>query len=82
MQIIDMTRTSWGHNIKTMSNDGEGHLKFAIWCTPGPKPGDELVYKVATGTNRAIIDEVKWPVNVDDMYFIEVTVIERIPRVQ
>ncbi len=79
-RTIDMLRKTWGHNIETMSNDGEGHLKFAIWCTPGPKPGDEIMYEVEYGTNRVRVDDVRWTGNVDDMYFIEVTVIERIPR--
>jgi hypothetical protein len=79
MKSIDMTQTAWGHNIETMSNDNQGHLKFAIWCRQRPEVGDELVWLVKLGTNKARIDDVQWTGNVDDMYFIKVTVTERIP---
>lgn len=79
-RVIDMLRPTWGHNLETVSNDGNGHLRFAVWLTPEPRVGDRMKYEVQHGVNIVRIDNVKWTGNVDDMYFIDTTVVERIPK--
>lgn len=76
-RVIDMTGTTWGHNFSVTSSDGKMWSGF-VWCTPGPKVGDQLKWKTTYGVAVLDIIESEWTVNVDDMYKVKLTLAERI----
>jgi hypothetical protein len=76
-RVIDMTRTTWGHNF-SMIGEVDGYRTAFLWCTPGPKAGDQIKWKTNYGFAILDIVESEWTVNVDDMYKVKLVVAERI----
>lgn len=74
--IIDMTRPRWGHNWDAKQGD-DGLLRGFMWATPGPRVGDEVLWRSVHGLTRGEIVESKWTMNVDDMFSVVVEVKER-----
>lgn len=76
-KVHDFTRLYWGHNFEARTLEGTDVLKGWVWCTPGPRAGDEFIWKSAGGMRRGLVLESVWSSNVDDMYQVTVKVIGR-----
>lgn len=74
-KVIDMTKTTWGHNISmSQSPDDKGNWRAAIWNGSGAAVGDELTWMHSNGIVKSILTKVEHTGNVWDMYFVEGTI--------
>lgn len=81
MTVIDMTRRKrrWGHNLNTFEppKNFDADYKVAMWVTPKPKLGDFVKWDTNYGYCYLEVVHVKWTINVDDMYWVNLKVHHR-----
>lgn len=73
-RTIDYRKTYWGHNLSLRPEKKTGRYRGSCWTTPRPRIGDTLLWKSAVGTVEAIVTDVEYCRDPDDMAFIRVRV--------
>jgi hypothetical protein len=74
---IDFTRLNWGHSFSIFKKHEDGSFKICCWVTPGPKVGDTVKWETNYGYCVLRVDSVDWCRDPSDMYWLNVTPIER-----
>lgn len=76
-RTIDYRKTHWGHNLSIQAEKKSGLYRGACWTYPRPRVGDEVLWESRFGTVEAIVTEVEYCRDPDDMAFIRLRVTNR-----
>lgn len=76
-RMIDYTHRSWGHNIEFIGSVVDGKAHACCWYMWGVREGDNVLWETAYGTALARVVAAKPFYDPQDMYSIDLVIIER-----
>jgi hypothetical protein len=76
-KTIDFRHLRWGHNLSIRADKKPGRYTGSCWSTPRPNRGDKILWASQYGTVEAVVLDVDYCRDPDDMAFIKVKVTNR-----
>ena len=78
-RTIDFRRSYWGHSLDIKATE-DGVLTGFCWSSPGPRENDLILWATEYGHVVGQVTKSEWTINVDDMFAINVRVVERVGK--